>query len=1169
MKKFLKFLLVVAIWLVIAAVIIGGALALEQPVATALIILGVLFGAWILFLVIRKLVARRRAKQRAESLVNVEQPDDSAQAGGRRSWRDLLDWRAKGTLERRFRRVVRLLYGSRLREEGDPLYVLPWYMLLGQDKSGKTELLSQSGLSTPTIDDEALRTTEDSLDWWLYNEAIVLDTPGTYIGVDEDAPRHPDWPALMKILAEDRIREPLNGIVVTISYDRLQGEAEELFDHGRLIRKRIDELMRAIKVQLPIYVVVTQCDQMSGFTAWCSNLPHDALEQPMGMMNAGGLHGSGSAETFVREAVSAVSDRIGRLMLVLVNERQPDPDLLRLPQNVDALREPLATFADGLFQATAFEESPRFQGLYFTGREREADNARQAFARELFTRILPGNRNVLSTLSGAERAERHTRRLVLSGWGVAVIAAAALLVGAWVNHKSYLTGVAEEYAGEFGEAESMPERIDRMHNLRVMTEEVDAEIRSWLMPWFGVPGAARPPFVRELQEIFHDRTHEEVIEAIDARFDAALAEAHEQIANDELADDELAFLISALVERINVLSAYVDGVRGDGLHDYPGPYDNSAIYFPDPVGPRTIEQLNGIYKQSLIWSRDRSRVREQLRDERDDLVALLEATGERMSWLIPWANEEVAGAGFGLRDFWDGSRTIEDPPRVQPAFTIAGYEAIQDFLEQIWWAGIEDEERFNELESAFQTHYREQFVDEWEAFALDFSRGTEMLRGEREWRDTVTSMATPRNPHFHLLEVMYEHFEYFDREELPDWVRMVQFHDEMRSFAPDDDQDHTARNRVFTKMGLGILKRTGPIGKSLAKTGKRGTKTKRRLDQADARSGATPDERALMLDEGGEILGEYRGLLEDMAFDSDIRSVSHDANAERFAAPDDPGKGDGPKAQAHQKMRDLQSIAGVVTQYNRAFWEVFQGPLEVIGEYYLHESACYVQDQWADEFLVELEGVPEGRRGEFAFGEGGELWDFIDENLDTFVRRRSGAGYVSTSANGYRMPLNEDFLMYATQGREGMREREQRHRVRIEALPTATNEEAVHKPSRTAVQLRCADEDQDLENYNFPVSGVFNWDTACDDVVMEIDIGRYTLERRWEGQHGFPEFLSEFRTGQQRYRPADFPRHEQILEDYGVEHITVGFRFSGHQPVIAQMTALPTEAPRRIAQCWN
>lgn len=1167
MKKLLKFLMIAVVWLVIASVAVGAAIALDQSINTALTIVGVLFAAWLLFLVVRKLIARRRAKKRAENLVNVESVSDADRRndGG---WLPWLRTRAKTPLERRFRSLKRLLARSRLREHGDPLYVLPWYMIVGHEQSGKTDLVANAGLSSPTLDDDALRTSDDSLDWWLYNEGIVLDTPGSYIGVDADSPRHRDWPALIRILAEGRIREPLNGIVVTVSYERLQGNADSLFDYGRLVRKRVDELMRGVKLHLPVYVVITKCDQMSGFTAWCENLPPDALGQPMGQLNTSAYGTTSQAESFVVEALNSVSDRVGRLMLVLVNERKPDPDLLRLPQTVDALKGPMTAFCDGLFQATTFEESPRFQGLYLTGRERDGDSVRQAFAHDLFARVLPANRRVFSTLSGAERAERHTRRLVLSGWGFAVIALLAILVSSWVSHKTYLSETAERYAGQFGHSESMVERIDRMHNLRTMVEDVDQETSSWIMPWFGLPGASQPEFVRELQEIYYERTQQEVLRTLDARFDSALDDALDQIKDNTLADDEIAFLIGSLIERINLLAAYVDGVRGQALHEYPGPYDNSGVYFPDAVDPLTVERANALYRQALLWAPDTASARGSLSHRRDQLVDMLNATGERMSWLIPWANDRVAGAGFRLDDFWYGTGQVEDPAVVRAAFTINGYEAIQDFLEQIWLSGI-GEERFTRLENAFQEYYRREYLREWEQFAARFDQGIELLNGRDDWRQAVNSMATPRNPHFHLLEVMYEHLGYFAREDLPDWARMVRFYDEMRSFAPDRDQDHSARNRVFTKLGLKLIKKTGPLGKSLAKSGKRGLKTKKKLDRADARSGTSPDERALRLEEAGEILSAYRGLLGDIAFNSDIRSVSYDAASSLFRDPDNPGKGEGPKAQAHQKMRELQRLAGVITQYNEPFWEVFMGPLDVVSEFYVRESACYLQQEWRNEFLVALEGVPEKRLPEYIFGEGGELWRFLDNTVAPFVERRPAAGYVPTKAEGEYIPFEDEFLNFLTVGRERMKSPTESHSVRVEALPTSSNGDAVHKPGRTLLQLRCEGGDQDIVNYNFPVAGIFNWDRQCSDTVLEIDIGRYTLTRKWVGEHGFAEFLREFRSGVKRYRPEDFPRDQNILEDYGVEYIDVGFRLSGHEPMLAMLRGLPSEPPDMIVGCWN
>ncbi len=1167
MKKFLKFLGIALVWLIIAAIVVGAALALGLPLASAMVVLAGLFVAWLIFLVVKKLIARRQAKRRAENLVNVEQPDD---AGERPSMlQRLFHWGPRTSLERRFKRLSKLLSASRLREQGDPQYVLPWYLLLGEEGTGKSELLANANLSQPTIDDAALRTDEDSLDWWLYNEAIVLDTPGGYVGAAEDAPPHPEWSTLIRMLAERRSREPLNGIVVTVSYEQLEGDPDRLFDYGRRLRKRIDELMRGTKLHLPVYVVVTKCDQVSGFTAWCGNLASETLRRPLGLLNGKTSADGDAAKSFAREVVAAVSDRIGRLMLVLFNQTRPDPDLLCLPRNVDRLSDPLAAFSDGLFHATTFEESPRFQGVYVTGRQRDEEGAPQAFARDFFTRVLPGNRRVHSTLSGAERAEQQTRRLIQSGWGVAVIALLAILVTAWSSHKAYLTELPDKHAGEFGHAEAMSERIDRMHQLRGMVRGVRVETASWLTPWFGIPRISEPEFLGDLRRTYYERSRGEVIGPLDARFAEALSSREEAIAANELPDDELAFFISSLIERVNILSAYVDGIRDEELYEYPGPYDNSGVYFDETVDPLTIERANGIYKQTLIWSPEPSEARDELSRVRDQLVALLDATGQRMSWLIPWANDRLEGQGYRLADFWEGSGQLDDPPAVGAAFTIAGYDAIQYFLDEVELSGI-DAARFQELRENFDAYYRERYIEAWEQFARNFDRGKETLIGHDDWYQAVNLMGTDLNPHFQLLQVMYQNMTIYEREELPEWAQLVRFYDEMRSFQPGgDNQDYSARNRVLTKLGLSFIKKTGPVGKAIAKQGKSGLKTRKKLDRASSQSGSSPDERALRLEEAGQILSQYRDSLTEIAFNSDIRSASYEATRGLFNNPDNPGKGEGPKAQAHTKMRELRAITGAVTQYNDLFWEVFTGPLEVVTEFHTQETACYVQERWETQFLVQLAGVPEERLPDYVFGEGRQLWTFMDQELSSFVERRPGAGYVPTSANGHLLPLREDFLRFATKGREQANGPSGTHSVRIQARPTGANSGAVFKPSRTSVELQCEGGNQSLENFNYPVSAVFNWDARCSNTVMEIDIGRHTLVKRWEGDNAFGEFLRDFRGGQQRYTPADFPRRQNILEDYGVEELTVGFQLSGHRPVIQRLEGMPSEPPDEIARCWS
>lgn len=1163
-KKFFKFLLILLIWSLIGAAVLVGVLMLGEPWTLAAKIVGGLFVAWLLFLGLRRLIVRYRAKRRVEQLVNVEQPERAARR------RLTLPWRRGGRLESRFKKVLGLLRHSRLRDRGDPLYVLPWYLLLGHDGSGKTSLLQRARLPAPTIDHAALRADDASVAWWLTNEAVLLDAPGGYVSGER---RHPEWTELLNLLLRHREREPLNGIVVSIPLDRLQSEsADALFERGRALRKRIDELMRTLRLRLPVYVLVTKCDQLPGFDNWCELLPREALDQPMGYANPG----IASVETVIRQALTSLTERIKVLLLPVINQGRVGPDVLRLSVELERLRPALQAGCDGLFQGNVYEESPLFRGIYFTGGV-DGDQ-RQAFAQSLFTEVLPKDRAVRSTLGSAEKAEQFVRRVVLSGWGIAVVIAALVLSNTYLRHKSYLQDVAEANAGEYVQLTSLSGNINQLYQLREMILGLETRVDSWWMPWFGLSPTAQPGFEQKLKNLYLNRFREETLKPVLGYFDdqtrqvfyaqVAVRNGDTEAAVPSAAGDQVALYVGTIVRRINILNAYLNGADEATLNALPGPFAVTDLFFAEDVDPLTAQKMNVLYLQSLLWSQDPEAARGARDDLRQQLVSLLQMTGEKLSWLIPWANE-VGGQGFGLTDFWIGSGSVDTTVRISPAFTLEGKEAIEGFFTELQAAGI-DPVKLESMKTEFDRIYQGEYLRAWERFALDFDKGEQALRGRTEWVTAVDNLATPRNPYFQLLDTMNAQLAPFaEAEDLPDWAHLVGYYQQMLSFAPSNETDNGARNKVFTKLGLKLLGKTGGVGKALAKQGKSGLKTKKKLDKASAKGGKSPDERALVLEEAGKVHGEYAQSLIDISFNSDTRSVSYAATANLFLSPDNPGKGDGPEARAHQSLKRLQTLIGKESRYNRAFWSVYAGPMEIVQQYMLQETSCYLQQEWQNEFLTQLEGVSSYKLGELMFGEGGKLWSFIDTELKPFVARRHNAGYVPVRASDARVPLTPAFLEFASRGRDNLQAKRDKYPVLVESLPSTANVEARYKPSKTALVLQCAEGEQTVVNYNFPASQLMNWNEQCGNVILSLDVGRYTLEKVYEGPMAFPQFLREFRAGRKRLRPTDFPQYEALLNEYEIDYIDVEFKFRGHGDVVALQDSILLTPPQQLAACWE
>ena len=62
-------------------------------------------------------------------------------------------------------------------------------------------------------------------EWWLTNEAVILDTAGRYTTEDND---RDEWLAFLDMLAKNRPRRPLNGLLVAVSV----GDFVELDEEG-------------------------------------------------------------------------------------------------------------------------------------------------------------------------------------------------------------------------------------------------------------------------------------------------------------------------------------------------------------------------------------------------------------------------------------------------------------------------------------------------------------------------------------------------------------------------------------------------------------------------------------------------------------------------------------------------------------------------------------------------------------------------------------------------------------------------------------------------------------------------------------------------------------------------------------------------------------------------
>jgi type VI secretion system protein ImpL len=254
------------------------------------------------------------------------------------------------------------------------------------------------------------------------------------------------------------------------------------------------------------------------------------------------------------------------------------------------------------------------------------------------------------------------------------------------------------------------------------------------------------------------------------------------------------------------------------------------------------------------------------------------------------------------------------------------------------------------------------------------------------------------------------------------------------------------------------------------------------------------------------------------------------------------------------------------------FWELIKGPLDYLWKFARMETACYLQTQWEEKVLSEIQGTTDQEAIDFLLVRDGPVWNFIEGPAKPFIGWRDRKGYYAKKAEalGGVIPFEPALFLFVNKAK-APKIPKKNYRVTIKGLPTDTNPEVKFRPHGTSLELQCAGSTESLINLHYPVSKTFNWSPeTCGDVVLRIDVGDISLIKQYEGSQAFPNFLLDFPGGQHSFYPHEFPEEKDYLENLGIKYIKVNYDFSGHyQDVLELFKHRPEEVQRSIAWCWG
>ncbi len=302
--------------------------------------------------------------------------------------KDSLQGRDVGRIRVSFARFLRLfqqrggIHGSQKRQ----LRTLSWYLLLGEQQAGRTAALDAADMEFPLegpIEPDGSNASDARgfCEWRVTDKAVYVDVPGE-LTFQRSQLDMAEWSDLCDCLASVRRVRPLSGVVLTVPASALLSEEQDAAK-ADAIRSRLQELMARFGEYLPVYVLVTKSDLITGFADFFAHLEIDERNRPLGVQiplmeswpRSRRWWQAENEFTAEPASLAAYRSRFQEFTVQLSNgtfarlaEEQDAESRRRIfsfPQQMLALSMPIEKFLQRIFSPSRFRHEAMFRGVYF------------------------------------------------------------------------------------------------------------------------------------------------------------------------------------------------------------------------------------------------------------------------------------------------------------------------------------------------------------------------------------------------------------------------------------------------------------------------------------------------------------------------------------------------------------------------------------------------------------------------------------------------------------------------------------------------------------------------------------------------------------------------------------------------------------------------------------
>ncbi|MBX2807776.1 MAG: hypothetical protein KTR20_04010 [Cellvibrionaceae bacterium] len=278
-------------------------------------------------------------------------------------------------------------------------YNTSWYLLTGTDAPSRKSWLESvtKGRRTELLVREK-KLIDPHCGWHFFDNGLIID-------VENDA----HFSTALQTLNDYRPERPLDGILLTVSAEQLLNADSTiaLHNYGQTLYEKMWQLQKVTGFILPVYLIVSNCEQLEGFEAFWSAWDEKPSDTMFGWSNPARIDTAFSI-SWVKDAFATITAAIKKAQLTIASQGKDIADIdgfILFDRAFKNLQAPLSELVKYAFARSSFQEALPLRGIWFSGKDRHKISLTEDF----FSQKLWPEKNIAYPIS--QRYFSFNRRL--------------------------------------------------------------------------------------------------------------------------------------------------------------------------------------------------------------------------------------------------------------------------------------------------------------------------------------------------------------------------------------------------------------------------------------------------------------------------------------------------------------------------------------------------------------------------------------------------------------------------------------------------------------------------------------------------------------------------------------------------------------------------------------